>query len=175
MKNLLKYIIALLTVTILRLIPHPPNVEGITATIMPFGKRFGILAGMLFGALAILSFDLITGTLGPWTIMTLSMYTLIGAASGLFLKKSDNKISNYVIFAVIATILYDAVTGIGAGVLFFNQGVIATTIAQIPFTLMHLGGNIVFAAVISPLLYRWVLDNPDLDTQNVLTACKNLV
>lgn len=173
--NLLKYLTGLITVIALRIIPHPPNIEALTSTIMPFGKRWGMLAGMLFGAIAVLSFDLITATLGPWTIMTLSMYTLMGAASGFFLKNRENKIKDYVVFAVIATIVYDAVTGIGTGVLFFNQPFIATAIAQVPFTLMHLGGNIVFAFVISPLLYNWVLDNPTLETQNVLARCKNIV
>ena len=39
-KNFIKYLIGLLTVISLRLVPHPPNVEPIMATMMPFAKRW---------------------------------------------------------------------------------------------------------------------------------------
>ena len=40
-QNFIKYLIGLFTVIALRLIPHPPNVEPIMSTMMPFSKRWG--------------------------------------------------------------------------------------------------------------------------------------
>ena len=168
-KNIVKYIIGLVMVLFLRITPHPPNVEGIMTTMMPFSKKWGWLSGMVFALLAILIFDVVTGTLGVWSIMTAGTYGLIGVLSGLFFKRRKSSVGNYVGFAIVATIIYDAITGIGTGMLFFNQSFMVTFIGQIPFTLYHLGGNIVFAAIISPLLYKWVITNPKLETQNVLS------
>jgi uncharacterized membrane protein len=167
-QNTIKYAIGLLTVIGLRLLPHPPNVEPIMSTMMPFSKKWGWLSGMIFGLLAILSFDLLTNTLGIWSLVTAGTYALLGIFAGLYLKNKENKIRYYVAFSIIATIIYDAITGIGIGMLFFNQSFITTFTGQIPFTLYHLGGNIVLSSIVSPILYKWVINNSQLETQHVL-------
>ncbi len=174
-RNAIKYLAGLLTVILLRLVPHPPNVEPIMSTMMPFSKKWGWKAGALFSLLAILSFDIITRTLGMWTLMTAGTYTALGIAAGLYFKKRKGSIRNYVGFAVIGTLIYDGITGIGTGMLFFNQSFLVTLAGQIPFTLYHLGGNIAFAIIISPLLYRWVVDNPQMETQPVLNRLRAAV
>lgn len=173
-KNFIKYLIGLLTVISLRIVPHPPNVEPIMSTMMPFAKRWGKLAGLSFTLLAILSFDLITGTLGVWSIMTAGTYALLGIAAGFYFKNKENKIKYYVRFSVVGTLIYDAITGIGTGMLFFKQSFMLTLMGQIPFTLYHLAGNIAFAAIVSPLLYRWVLENKNLETQPVIDKVKSV-
>ncbi len=173
-KNFIKYLIGLLTVISLRFVPHPPNVEPIMATMMPFAKRWGKLAGLSFTLLAILSFDLITGTLGVWSIMTAGTYALLGIAAGFYFKNKENKIKYYIGFSVVGTLIYDAITGIGTGMLFFKQSFMLTLMGQIPFTLYHLAGNIAFAAIVSPLLFKWVLDNPQLETQPVIDKVKSV-
>ena len=67
--------------------PHPPNVEPIMSTMMPFAKKWGAIGGMLFTIFAMLSFDLITGTLGVWSIMTISTYAILGILAGIYFKK----------------------------------------------------------------------------------------
>ena len=168
-KNIFKYFIGLITVIGLRLIPHPPNIEPIMAAMMPFSKKWGWLSGMLFSLVAILSFDLITGTSGIWSFVTAPTYALIGAAAGLYLKNKENKIRYYVGFSIVATIIYDVITGIGIGMAFFNQTFMMTFIGQIPFTIYHLAGNTVLAIVVSPILYKWVITNPKLETQQILS------
>ncbi len=166
--NIIKYFIGLLTVIALRLLPHPPNVEPIMSSMMPFSKKWGWLSGMIFCLLAILSFDILTGTLGIWSMVTAGTYALLGVCAGLYLKKKKNKIIYYVGFSIVGTIIYDAITGIGIGMLFFSQSFMVTFMGQIPFTLYHLAGNIVLSIVVSPLLYKWVITNPKLETQQVL-------
>jgi uncharacterized membrane protein len=167
-QNTGKYFIGLFTVIAFRLIPHPPNIEPIMSTMMPFSKKWGWVSGMAFSLLAILSFDILTGTLGIWSLVTASTYALLGIFAGLYLKNKENKIRYYVQFSIIATIVYDAITGIGIGMLFFNQTFLATFMGQIPFTLYHLSGNIILSIVVSPLLYKWVIVNPKLETQQII-------
>ncbi len=174
-QNFIKYLIGLLTVIILRLIPHPPNVEPIMSTMMPFSKKWGWLSGTVFCLLAVFSYDLLTGTLGIWSLMTGGAYALLGIAAGIFFKNRANKVGYYVGFSVVATLVYDAITGIGTGVLFFHQSFTATFTGQIPFTLYHLGGNIVLSAIVSPLLYRWVITNPQLETTSAVRRISQAV
>ncbi|MBW6441358.1 hypothetical protein K0B04_00410 [Patescibacteria group bacterium] len=165
--NLIKYLTGLLTVVGMRLIPHPPNVEPIMSTMMPFSKKWGWLSGMLFCLISVVLFDVLSGIIGVWTLVTAGTYSLVGAFSGLYFKNRESKIKNYVKFSIIATIFYDAVTGIGMGMLFFNQSFITTFLGQIPFTLYHLTGNILLAIIVSPALYKRVVNNPNFETNQV--------
>lgn len=174
----IKYFIGLVVVIFLRLIPHPPNVEPITATIMPFGKKWGWVAGALFGAASIIIFDLMHPTpgyarIGVWTFVTAGMFALIGIASGLYLKNKQNKIRYYVGFSVVATLVYDFVTGPIMSSAMWSISFMESLIGQIPFTINHLIGNIVLAVIVSPLLYKWVVENPKLEFEPVLNRIKS--
>ena len=159
-ENFPKYIIGLVVVILLRLLPHPPNVEPITATLMPFAKKWGWFGGLVFGALAIVSFDIITGTLGVWSFLTIGGYATLGIVAGLYFSRFEKASRmQYVIFAIIGTLFYDALTGLTVGPLFFGQTLMSAFIGQIPFTMYHLAGNIVLAAVVSPLVERWIVTN----------------
>jgi hypothetical protein len=64
-KNLVKYIIGFFVCFAVRLIPfRPPNFEPIMTTTMPFGKKWGWMAGGFFGAASIIIFDIIHPTSG---------------------------------------------------------------------------------------------------------------
>lgn len=148
-------------------------------TTMPFSKKWGWLAGAIFGFLSIFIYDLINPTIGfarigIWTFVTAIMYALVGIAGGFYLKNKENKIRYYFIFAVIATLVYDFITGPIMSSLIFHMSFAQATIGQIPFTIMHLLGNIIGAVVISPLLYKWVINNKNLDTDIVINKIKNL-
>jgi uncharacterized membrane protein len=168
----IKYLIGLIVVILLRLVPHPPNVEPIMATMMPFAKRWGWLAGMTFTFLAMISFDLMTNTLGIWSLFTIGTYMALGVVAGIYFKHRSNSFAHYVGFAIVGTIIYDAITGIVGSSLFFGMPVYQAFIGQIHFTMYHLAGNIVLAAVVSPALYKWVLKNPKLETGYMLSKLK---
>lgn len=176
----IKYVIGFVVCFGIRLIPfRPPNVEPIMTTTMPFGKKWGWLAGALFGALSILLYDLIHPTpgfarIGSWTLVTAAMYGLIGVAAGIYLKNKESRVRHYVGFAVLATLAYDFITGPIMSSFIFKMHFSTALIGQIPFTLLHLGGNIVGAALVSPLLYNWVVNNPSLNTDAVYAKLKHL-
>ncbi len=145
---------------------RPPNVELILASAMPIAKVYGKTAGFLFGALSILVFDLLTGTLGPWSLVTAPAYGVLGLIAGWFLRNRSGR-RHYVYFAIVGTLFYDAITGLTIGPLFFGQPFLLALYGQIPFTLMHLLGNTSFAFLLSPLIERSLVA----ESQSRLGAC----
>lgn len=169
MQGIFKYVIGWSIVLLSRLIPfRPPNVEPIMATIMPFSKRYGWLGGFIFGLSSIVIFDVITGKVGVWTMITGVAYGLVAVGASVFFQGRPTNRKSYVQYAIIGTIAYDALTGLTIGPLFFGQTFMSSLIGQIPFTLWHLGGNITFAAIFSPLIYNWVVDNKNLELSFVI-------
>jgi energy-coupling factor transport system substrate-specific component len=157
MKNWMKYTIAFLVALIIRLVPfRAPNVEPIMAVIMPFGKKYNIFSIFMFSVFSIVLFDFVTSGIGIWTLITAFIYGLIGIGASFYFKNRSGW-RNYALYAFFATIVYDCLTGLTIGPLFFNQSFMVSLIGQIPFTILHLIGNVSFAIVLSPVIERWVI------------------
>jgi hypothetical protein len=157
MRNWVKYTVAFLTVLIIRLMPfRVPNLEPIMAFQMPFSKKYGVLMSFAFGFFSIVIYDSLTSGFGIWTLITALAYGLLGLGAYFFFKNRSGW-RNYAIYAVIATILYDAITGLTIGPLFFHQSFVLSLVGQIPFTALHLLGNVSFAIILSPVIERWVM------------------
>ena len=157
MKKEFKYITAFLAVLIIRLIPfRAPNLEPVMAIIMPFGKKYGGLMAFSFGFLSISIYDALTSGFDVWTLITAIAYGLIGLGSSYFFANRSGW-KNYANYAVIATIAYDAITGLTIGPLFFHQSFVVSLVGQIPFTIIHLLGNVSFAIVLSPVIEKWLV------------------
>lgn len=152
-----------------------PNIEPIMFTMLPFAKKYGSVAGFIFAFTAILAIDFVTGMVGIWTVITSITYGVIGIFAAQYLMSKKNKTRYYVGFAVIGTIIYDAITGVGMGMFFFGQTLQFTVLGQIPFTIYHLIGNVGFSALFSALIYKAVVDNPKLDTNAVYDKFKNML
>ncbi|MDO8482173.1 MAG: hypothetical protein Q7S75_03800 [bacterium] len=156
----LKFVLGWSAVFLFRLIPfRPPNFEPMLATIMPFSKRYGLLGSFLFGFLGIVLFDAVTSGWGAWTLVTAVAYGVLGLGSHLFFLKREATVKNFLSFGIVGTLFYDAVTGLTIGPIFQGQSFLVALTGQIPFTLMHLLGTVVFAVILSPSLYRWVIQN----------------
>lgn len=163
-KNWFKIGVGLIACLLFRLIPfRPPNIEPILATQMPMSKVYGPLLGFVFGFLSIVLFDFLVGRVGLWTIITASTYGLLGVWSVFYFKKRAMKRKNFVLFSIWGTLVYDAITGLTIGPLFFNQPFIIALVGQIPFTALHLIGSVTFAFFVSPLMYKYLVTNPVLD------------
>ena len=156
MKKQFKYIIIFLTAFAVRLIPfRAPNIEPVMASLMPLSKKFTKFGSFFFGFASIFVYDLVTSGIGVWTVFTAIAYGLLGlGASYYFSNKSGWK--SYASYAVIGTIAYDLVTGLTVGPIFFGQSFMVSLIGQIPFTVMHLIGNVSFAIVLSPVIEKWL-------------------
>ncbi len=153
----LQIAVAAFFVTVWRLAPfRPPNVEPLLATSMPFGKRHGVLAPTILAVVAIVVYDLFTSGLTQWTAVTAVTYALVAAGSGLL--RNTRGVLPYLAYAILATLVYDALTGVVAGALLFDMGWKQGFLGQIPFTINHLIGNSLLALILSPIVeycLRW--------------------
>jgi energy-coupling factor transport system substrate-specific component len=160
-KNWLKYILCIIGCLLFRLIPiRPPNIEPILATLMPTSSVYGAVPGFLFAFLSIVSYDLITGTVGVGTLVTSASYGMLGIGANFYFKRKKNKNNNalnYALFAILGIIFFDAMTGLTIGPIFFHQSFMGAFMGQIPFTLWHLIGNISFALVLSPAIFNFII------------------
>ena len=160
-KKYFKIVLGIILCLLARLIPfRAPNIEPIMATLMPFSRAYGALAGFSFAVLSILLYDITTSTLGMQTFFTAGAYGILGLWYANYFKnfkkhKDDKWI--YVRFAIIGTLFYDALTGLTVGPLFFHQSFFESFVGQIPFTALHLLGNISFAFVLSPAIYNFLI------------------
>lgn len=151
----LKFFLAFVLCLLVRLIPfRAPNIEPILATTMPVSRIYGAWAGFSFAILSIFAYDAFTHTLGMQTFFTAIVYGILGWWAASYFNKKEGTVLNYVRFAIYGTLFYDAMTGLTVGPLFFHQSFLQSLSGQIPFTLLHLSGNIILAAVLSPAVYR---------------------
>lgn len=155
-RNWLKYTISFLAVIAIRLVPfRAPNLEPVMAFQMPIGKIYGKIYAFGFGFLSILFYDVLTSGIGVWTVVTAVAYGFLGIWVSYFMKNKSGW-RNYALCAVIGTIAYDIVTGLTVGPIFFDQPFLQAVVGQVPFTLLHLLGNVSFAIVLSPVIARWM-------------------
>jgi uncharacterized membrane protein len=160
MKNKLKILAVFLGCLLFRLVPlRAPNVEPIMASVMPVAKKYGAVLGFFFAVLSMVLYDLITGHVGSWTWITALAYGVVGAGASLYFQKFKTSAGNFAIFAVLGTLFFDVVTGILPAPL-FGQSLATAALLQVPFTALHLAGNVSFAFLLSPVLSRWLASEP---------------
>ena len=164
----MKFIIGWVVVFAVRLVPfRPPNVEPVMATLMPFSKRYGYVGGFMFAFLSIALFDIAVSQVGMWTLITGVAYGLLGVGAYVFFRNRAASAGNFLAYGIVGTILYDVVTGLSVGPLFFDQPFMEALVGQVPFTIAHLAGTVFLSLVVSPALYRWVVTNQKLETDAV--------
>lgn len=157
----LKTGIVFAAVLIYRLIPfRAPNVEPLLASVMPLGKRYGALTSVAFTIASFVVYDALTAGIGMWTIVPGACYALVALASAQYFKTREATRGNFVKFGIVSIIFYDAVTGVIAGPLMSSQTFANALYGQIPFTILHLAGAVSFAAILSPVIYRWLAEAP---------------
>lgn len=171
MANKLKFFIVFIGCLLFRLIPlRAPNIEPIMASVMPLGRKYGALWGFLFGFLSIMIYDLLT-YFGAWTWIVGITYGIIGAISSIYFKKFKSSAFNFAVFAFFATIAFDLITGVLFAPM-FGQTIWNALVLQIPFTALHLAGNIGFAITLSPLINKWLVSEQFFALGNVSALSK---
>ena len=165
---MIKYLIGWLLVLALRLVPfRPANVEPLMATLMPFSKRYGWIGGFVFAYLSIIIYDLITHQVGSWTWITGAVYGLVGVGAYFFFRNRKGSVKNYVIYAIIGTLVFDIITGVAMGPILYGQPFMEALVGQIPFTVRHLLSSVVSSLLLSVLIEHWIVTNPKLETREV--------
>lgn len=151
-----KIFIIFIGILLFRLLPlRAPNLEPMMASIMPIGRKYGSIFTFFFAVIGMVLYDLLTNA-GSWTYTTAIAYGVVALVTPFYFKKYEASPTNFAIFAFVATIFYDLVTGVLVAPL-IGQSVLTALALQIPFTALHLAGNIGFALTLSPLINRWLL------------------
>ena len=152
---------------------RPPNVEPLLASVIPVGKNYGFFAGLLFCFFSILFHDAITASVGVWTWIVGVIYALLGAGTVLLARFKNRYVAN-AIYALVATLIFDAITGLAIGPIFFGQPFREALIGQIPFTINHVIGNVILAVALSPVLESLIIKNPKLESDVLLGSVMKL-
>ncbi len=179
MKNIFssspKFIIGLLATLVFRIFTPflgLANISPLMSTILSGSKAYGKIAGAAYGFLSMFLLDLIMGKFGLWTWITAVTYALIGILASLYLKDKKANIRNFVVASIMFTLFFDLITGIFMGPILFGQSILDATIGQIPFTLRHLIGNIIFAIIFAPWFYRKIMTNESYQLSKILSLSK---
>ena len=164
-KNYFKFVLGLAFCLLVRLIPfRAPNIEPILVATMPFSRAYGAFVGFFFAVLSILLYDGLTGTLGVQTFFTAGAYGIVGLWAASYFKKHKADAWGYARFAIIGTLFFDALTGLTVGPIFFHQSLMTSLIGQIPFTALHLIGNVSFSFLLSPIIYNFLIKQEKIKT-----------
>lgn len=149
-----------LGVLLFRLLPAPfrvPNIEPLTASIMPVSRIGSVWLGALFASAGIIVYDALTAGIGIWTWWTAAVYISVVSMSRYFFATRPMSRTRLVGFGVIATLWYDALTGLTIGPLFWHQTFAEAFFGQIPFTLLHIASTCLFASTLAPVLATWLI------------------
>jgi uncharacterized membrane protein len=133
------------------------NVSPLMATELTGAKVYGPFVGGLYGALSILLLDILVGRVGMWTVITAITYGFVGIWGAFYLKERSASAINFVVASILGTLFFYVITGVLMGPLLYGQSWTSAIIGQVPFTLRHLAGNMVFAIVLAPWFYKQIM------------------
>ncbi len=155
----------------IRAFPRPPNIEPVMASMMPVAKKHGAIAAAFFAAFAMLLADALMARVGWWSLYTAAAYALVAYGAAIYLQDKRG-VKHYAAFSIVGTLFFDVTTAV-AFALNFGISIPAAMVAQIPFTLMHLAGNVALAVVAAPLIEKYVLETPAVELQPEATPAAN--
>ncbi|MDD3083864.1 MAG: hypothetical protein PHP82_02470 [Candidatus ainarchaeum sp.] len=168
-----KFVIGILLSNIIRLFRFIPNNDPIMAIMLPYAKSDKKYKAVLFPFITMVSFDVITGMLGIWTLVTALTYAGIAFLfTQYFFKERKISIFKYLKGGIIGVLIFDFITGPIMSSLMFGMSFIEAGLGQIPFTLMHLTTVSCFIIIITPLYDKHVLENSSLTDYSIVSFFK---
>jgi len=174
--KLLKYALSILFCNGYRFLRFIPNNDPIMGCMLPFSRQDKWWQGALFAFLTMFSFDIITGKLGIWTVVTSITYAGLGLLFYFSYKRIKKvKLKHYLGSGIVGVLIFDFVTGILFGPAMFGISYAQAFIGQIPFTVMHLLTVTGFVLILTPVFDRAVVSNPALEDNLVLNRLKLLM
>ena len=122
----------------------------------------------MFAFVTMVSFDVITGWLGIWTLVTATTYAGLSILFYFaFQKLKKVKLRHYLLSGVWGVLIFDFITGPIMSSMLWNMSFEMSLLGQIPFTIFHLATVTGFVLVLTPLLDRIVIENPSLEDAQV--------
>jgi len=137
-----------------------PNFEVLTLVVFCAGVLLGAQDGLLVGAVTMLVYSLLNpyGAVHPLVTLSQVASEMIAGASGGWMARAGlagsaagPRAVALGVAALLLTAFYDLVTNLATGLLFGQVG--PTLLGGVPFSLVHIGSNVVlFAALGTPLV-----------------------
>ncbi len=150
---LLSFVLRLLFANGVRFFRLFPNNDPVLGVALPSARK-NLWSGILFAIIAMVSFDIITGKVGIWTLVTSLTYAFVILVLGIvFSKMRHVSIKHYLFASIAGVLIFDAITGPMMSTFMFKQNLIVTIMGQIPFTLYHLASTSTYS-----LLFAFLLD-----------------
>jgi len=129
-----------------------PNIQPCTFLIIITGLIFGSLAGAMAGATTAAVSNLFFGQ-GPWTAWMMVAWGMVGIVSGMVGKrlKDDVTVTHVVLLGVALGLVYNVLMDFSSWLTFYRASpglFLPTMIAGIPYGILHVTGNVIFAVVL---------------------------
>ena len=143
-----------------------PNIQPVTVGLLLIGAIFGARRGIGIAILVTLLSNAFLGT-GIWTLFQAIAWAFVawtGAMASNHLTNSEGELNmrNLVYFSIGAAIVFDLIVSMAALVADPTLSVFLTyLIVGIPYDLLHIAGNVAFAAWLGPVLHRVLLRSRD--------------
>lgn len=97
---------------------------------------------------------------GPWTVVIGFLYALLGSAAVKFWRQNEmvaqekNRTLNSLKFTITGTLIFDFFSGCLLGPLMFQQNFMEAIVGQVPFSILHVLGNVVLVMSIGFFLQK---------------------
>jgi energy-coupling factor transport system substrate-specific component len=129
-----------------------PNIKPCTFLIIVTGLVFGSLAGAMVGSMTAAVSNMFFGQ-GPWTAWEMVAWAMVGIVAGYVGKKVKEEITvtHIIMLGVVLGLAYNTLMDFSSWITFYRADIdllIPTFVAGIPFGILHIVGNVVFAAVL---------------------------
>jgi energy-coupling factor transport system substrate-specific component len=129
-----------------------PNIKPCTFLIIVTGLVFGALAGAMVGSMTAAVSNLFFGQ-GPWTAWEMAAWAMVGIVAGYVGKrlKEEVTVTHVVMLGVVLGMAYNTLMDFSSWITFYRADpnlLIPTFVAGIPFGILHVIGNVVFALVL---------------------------
>ena len=167
--KLAKYALSILFCNAYRLLRFIPNNDPIMGCMLPFARRDKAWKAALFAFITMASFDFITMKAGAWTIVTAGTYALLALVFGLIYNRMKTvKLRHYLGSGISGVLIFDFITGPIMSSYLFKIPFSVAFVGQIPFTILHLLTVSGFILILTPILDKLVVANPQLEDSKVL-------
>lgn len=170
-----KYLFGAILTNFYRFFRIFPNSDPIMGFALPAAKNEPWWKGALFAFVVMFSFDILTGHLGLWTIVTSLTYAAVILLFHFFLKNKKSTMKLFLGSGAVAVLIFDFITGPVMSSFMFGQSFIVTLIMQIPFTLLHIVSVSFSILIISPFLDPQLNKEMSRHVYSVKNLAKNLV
>jgi energy-coupling factor transport system substrate-specific component len=128
-----------------------PNIKPCTFLIIVVGLVFGSLAGAMVGSMTAAVSNMFFGQ-GPWTPWEMMAWAMVGLVAGYVGKRyPEAGVKEIILLGIILGMAYNVLMDFSSWIVFYRCDpdlLIPTMIAGLPFGLLHIIGNVVFAIIL---------------------------